>query len=152
MIKKLFAPGNDSALTSFALLLLRLWLGLTLLLNHGLDKLQHFGETAPKFFDPFHIGPTPSFALVVFAEVVGSALLALGLLTRFAALTLVVNFSVAFFLFHKEAMGGPKNGELAFIYLAGFVALFFAGGGKFSVDKPLFGKSGKSASSQPKKN
>lgn len=152
MIKKLFAPGNDSTPTSFALLVLRLWLGLTLLLHHGLDKLDHFSEMAPKFFDPLHIGSTPSFALVVFAEVVGAALVAIGLLTRFAALTLVINFSVAFFLFHKQAMSGPKSGELAFIYLAGYVALFIAGGGKFSMDKALFGKSGKAPSSQPKKN
>jgi putative oxidoreductase len=151
MIKKIFAPGNDSALTSFGLLVLRLWFGLTLLLHHGLDKLNHFSETAPKFFDPLNIAPTPSFALVVFAEVVGSALVAIGLLTRFAALTLVINFSVAFFLFHKQAMSGPKSGELAFIYLAGFAALLFAGGGKFSVDNCLFGKSAKSSSSQPKK-
>ncbi len=152
MIKKLFAPGNDSALTSFGLLMLRLWFGLTLLLHHGLDKLNHFSAMAPKFFDPLHIGPTPSFALVVFAEVVGSALVAIGLLTRFAALTLVINFSVAFFLFHKQAMSGPKDGELAFMYLACFVALLFAGGGKFSLDKALFGKSSsKSPSSQPKK-
>lgn len=152
MMKKLFAPGNDSALTSFGLLVLRLWFGLTLLLHHGLEKLAGFSKTAPTFFDPFHIGSTTSFALVVFAEVGCAALVAIGLLTRFAALSLVINFSVAFFLFHKQAMSGPKSGELAFMYLAAFAALLFAGGGKFSMDKPLFGKSSsKFTSSQPKK-
>ena len=34
------------------------------------------------------------------------------------------------------------SGELAFIYLAGYVALLIAGGGKFSLDKALFGKGG----------
>ena len=152
MIKKLFAPGNDSALTSFGLLVLRLWFGLTLLLYHGLDKLNHFSKTAPTFFDPFHIGSTTSFALVVFAEVGCAALVAIGLLTRFAALSLVINFSVAFFLFHKQAMSGARSGELAFMYLAAFAVLLFAVGGKFSLDKALFGKSSsKFSSSQPKK-
>jgi uncharacterized membrane protein YphA (DoxX/SURF4 family) len=54
-------------------------------------------------------------------------------------------------MFHKEAIDGPKSGELAFIYLAGFAALFFTGAGKLSLDKMLFGKPGKSPSSQPKK-
>jgi putative oxidoreductase len=146
MVKKLFAPGNDSALTSLGLLALRLWLGLTMLLNHGLVKLAHFSNIAPKFFDPLHIGSTQSLALVVFAEVVGSALLVLGLWTRFAALTLVIDLAVAFFLFHKGALSGSGSGELAFIYLAGFVALFLAGGGRFSADKALFGKGGSSHS------
>jgi putative oxidoreductase len=149
MIKKLFAPGNDSTLTGFGLLMLRLALGLAMLFNHGLDKLNHFSDHADKFPDPLGIGSVPSFALVTFAETAGAVLLALGLLTRFAALTLVIDLGVAVFMVHKAASGG---GELAFVYLAGYVALFFAGGGKFSLDKALFGKSGKIPSSQPKKN
>jgi uncharacterized membrane protein YphA (DoxX/SURF4 family) len=31
-------------------------------------------------------------------------------------------------------------GELAFIYSAGYAALLIAGGGRFSVDKAVFGK------------
>jgi len=144
MMKKLFAPGNDSALTSLGLLVLRLWLGLTMLLNHGWGKLNHFSNMAPKFFDPFHIGSTASFSLVVFAEVGAAALLAIGLLTRFAALTLMIDLGVAFFLFHKMALSGPGSGELAFIYLAGFAALFVAGPGKISADRVFFGKTAKS--------
>jgi putative oxidoreductase len=150
MIKKLFAPGNDSTLTSFGLLALRLWLGLAMFFNHGLDKLANFSEHAAKFPDPFGIGHAPSLALVTFAETAGAMLLALGLLTRFGALTLVIDLAVAFFMVHKSALSGQGSGELAFIYLAGYVALLIAGGGKFSVDKALFGKG--AGSSQPKKN
>lgn len=147
MIKKLFAPGRDSALTSLGLLVLRLWLGLAMFLNHGLDKLAHFEAPAAKFPDPLGLGATPGLALVTFAETAGAVLLALGLLTRFAALTLVIDLAVAVFMVHKAASGG---GELAFVYLAGYVALLIGGGGKFSVDKALFGKGGNSG--QPKKN
>ncbi|HEY5233356.1 MAG TPA: DoxX family membrane protein [Verrucomicrobiae bacterium] len=148
MLKKFFAPGNDSALTSFGLLALRLSLGLAILFNHGLDKLSHFSAHAAKFPNPLGIGSAPSLALVTFAESGGAVLLALGLLTRFAALTLVIDLGVAVFMVQKAASGA---GELAFVYLAGYAAVLFAGGGKFSVDNCLFGKSAKSPSSQSKK-
>lgn len=138
MIKKLFAPGNDSCLTSAGLLALRLWLGLTMLLHHGLDKAENFDKYATMFPDPLGIGVKPGLALVAFAETVGALLLALGLLTRFGALTLAIDMAVAVFMVHKNLQAG----ELAFIYLAGFVALLIAGGGKFSVDKVIFGKGG----------
>src|SRR4051812_8264687 len=96
MFSKLFSPGEDSSLTSFALLTLRLWLGLTIFLNHGIGKLKAFDSMAPSFADPFKLGHTASFALVVFAEVVASALVAAGLLTRLGALVLVVNMATAF--------------------------------------------------------
>ena len=147
MIKKLFAPGNDSALTSLGLLALRLWLGLAMLFNHGLDKLAHFDKYTAKFPDPLGIGVTPGLALVTFAETFGAMMLAFGLLTRFAALTLVIDLSVAFVLVHKSVSGA---GELAFIYTAGYVTLLIAGAGRFSADKLMFGKSAKSGWGQSK--
>jgi putative oxidoreductase len=138
MVKKIFAPGHDSVLTSVALLVLRLWLGLTMLFEHGLVKVNHFSDDAPYFPDPFHIGRNLSMGLCTFAETAGAILLVLGLITRFGALTLVIDLSVAFFMVHKTL----ASGELAFIYLAGYVALLIAGGGKFSLDKALFGKGG----------
>ncbi len=107
-------------------------------LNHGLDKLDHFRVMSSKFPDPLGIGPAPSLALVTFAETAGAVLLALGLLTRFAALTLVIDLGVAFIMVHKAVTG---MGELAFIYSAGYFCLLLAGGGRFSMDKALFGKS-----------
>ena len=140
MLKKLFAPGNDSLCTNLALLILRLWLGLTMLLNHGLGKLTGFSTLAPKFGDPLGLGPTFSLALVVFAEFFASILLALGLVTRFASLVLVTNMSVAFFLAHHAKLSGDHNGEVAFIYLSGYVVLLIAGGGRFSLDRSLFAR------------
>ena len=95
MIKKIFAPGNDSTLTSFALLVLRLWLGVTMLLHHGIDKINNFSVYATKFPDPIGIGVKPGLALVTFAETAGALLLALGLLTRFGALYGTLRTSVA---------------------------------------------------------
>ena len=143
MLKKIFAPGNDSALTNLALLVMRLWLGSAMFFNHGLDKLVHFDAIAPNFPDPLGIGHQVSLALVLFAEVVGAALVVIGLLTRFAALTLVIDMLVAFLMVHQTGLNGQDNSELAFVYLSGFVVLLIAGGGMISLDVVVFGKSHK---------
>lgn len=140
MIKKIFAPANNSWSADLALLSLRLWIGLSMLLNHGADKLKHFGEVAPNFPDPLGIGHSASLALVVFAEFFASLLLVLGLVTRWSALVLAIDMAVAFVGVHKGALSGQGNGELAFLYLMGYVALLLAGPGCISADKLLFGK------------
>jgi putative oxidoreductase len=143
MFKILFSPSQDSALTNLGLLVMRLWLGSAMFFNHGIEKLTHFKDTASGFPDPLGIGQSVSLALVMFAEVVGSLLLIMGLLTRFAALLLVIDLFVAFLMVHQSAMSGKNSGELAFIYLSGFVFLLITGGGMISLDMVAFGKSNK---------
>lgn len=121
--------------SDLALLLLRLWLGLSMLLLHGWGKLTGFSSLASKFPDPLGVGSQISLSLAVFAEVACAALLIVGFLTRFAALMLTVTMAVAFFLQHKMALSGAASGELAFIYLAGFLAILLAGGGKFAFER-----------------
>ena len=140
IVRCLFAPEASGPLTTKALLVLRLWLGLTILLNHGWDKLAHFSEKADKFPDVTGLGSAVSLGLAVFAEFFCGALLVLGLLTRFAALMLSITMGVAFSMAHKFALSGPRSGELAFIYLAGFVAILIAGPGGCSADACLFRK------------
>lgn len=144
MFKKLFIPSNDSDLTHMALLVARLWFGLTMLFNHGFDKLAHFNDIVGTFPDPLRFGPEASLILVIMAEVVGSLLLTVGLLTRVAAAVLVIDMFVAFLMVHKTALNGQGSGELAFLYLAGFIVLLIAGGGLFSLDTVAFKKSGRS--------
>lgn len=139
-MKKLFAPGNDSTLTSLALLILRLWFGLTMMLHHGLDKIVHFSDYAPKFVHFIGLSQNVSLSLTIFAEFFCSALLVLGLITRFGALVLIINMSVAFVMVHKMALSGPMPGEPAFVYLGVYVTLLLAGPGKFSLDKMIFGR------------
>lgn len=143
MLNKIFAPGTNSFWANAGLLVMRTWLGATILLNHGLGKLTGFGKLSGGFPDPFGIGHPASLVLVVFAEFFAAGLLVFGLVTRFAALVLCINMTVAFVYAHKAALSGDHSGELAFIYLAGFFTLLIAGGGSFSVDKALF-KSGSS--------
>lgn len=126
--------------SDLGLLLLRLWLGLSLLILHGWTKLSGFQQMSGKFPDPLGIGTKASLSLAVFGEVVGSILIVLGLFTRFAALSSALTMGVAFLFVHRTVLKGPMNGELAFIYMGGFLALFLAGPGRFAVD----GSSGKS--------
>ena len=148
MFKKLFVPSDDSDLTSMALLVARLWFGLTMLFNHGFEKLAHFNDIVGTFPDPLGFGQEASLVLVILAEVLGSLLLTVGLLTRLAASVLVIDMFVAFLMVHKTAMSGQSSGELAFLYLAGYIALLIAGGGLFSLDTVAFAKSGLSRAQQ----
>jgi putative oxidoreductase len=140
MFKKLFVPSEDSDLTHMALLVARLWFGLTMLFNHGLVKLTHFNEMVGNFPDPLRLGQEASLILVVVAEVLGALLLAVGFMTRIAAAVLVVDMFVAFLMIHKGGMSEQGGGELAFLYLAGYIMLCIAGGGLFSMDTVAFAK------------
>ena len=69
-----------------------------------------------------------------------TTLLILGLFTRLAALGSAFTMGVAFFLVHKAQLSGPDSGEMGLLYLGGFVALFIAGGGRFSCDARMGAK------------
>jgi putative oxidoreductase len=140
LANKVFAPESAGFKIDFALLTLRVWAGLSILLLHGLDKLNNFAELKSSFPDALGIGPMPNLVLALFAEVFCAALLVLGLLTRFAALCLAVTMFAAFALVHNMALTGDNDGELAFMYLAGFVVILLAGPGRFSADACLFSK------------
>lgn len=115
------------------LFVLRLAVGASML-THGIPKLQMLfagGEIA--FPDTLGIGTFWTLALVVFAEVVCSGLLILGILTRLSSIPLVINMAVAFFVIHGPDPFGKK--ELAFFYLLFYVTLLIFGGGKFALDR-----------------
>ena len=152
MFKKLFIPSDDSDLTSMALLVARLWFGLTMLFNHGFYKLAHFTDLAGTFQDPLGFGHEASLILVIMAEVGGALLLTVGLFTRLAAAVLVIDMFVAFLMVHKSELNGQGGGELAFLYLAGYVMLVIAGGGLFSLDTLAFKKTGRSHLQQKDEN
>ncbi|MDR3460396.1 MAG: DoxX family protein [Verrucomicrobiae bacterium] len=143
MLKKIFLPSDDSDLTSMAIFVARLWFGLAMLFNHGFTKLANFSDLAGTFPDPLGMGHELTLGLVIFAEVLGALLLTVGLFTRLAAVVLVIDMFVAFLMVHKTELTGQNNGELAFLYLAGYVILLIAGGGLFSLDTVIFAGRGR---------
>ena len=127
---------SDSAF-SFAILILRLGLGMIMLVTHGYDKLRHSSKYAAGFSDPFHLGSRVSLSMDIFAEFFCSCLIILGLFTRLACIPLIIAMSVALFnAHHGDAFG---NGERSALFLTGYIALLFVGPGKVSIDK-LIGK------------
>ncbi len=120
--------GND-----INALVLRVVLGLAMFYGHGLGKWKMlFGEGEIQFADPIGIGVTFSLILAVFAEVICSFLIVGGLLTRYAIIPLIATMAVAAFVVNSGQAFGKI--ELPLIYLAGFVAIFFIGSGRFSLD------------------
>lgn len=126
-----FLPRSYDA----GLLVLRLWYGLMLFFNHGLSKLTHFSAMSTRMPDPLHIGHEPSLILAVIGEVLCSWLVVIGLATRWAALYIVIELGIAFFLVHHLKLSGPGSGELAYTYIGAFLVLLIAGGGRYSVDR-----------------
>lgn len=135
-MKKLFSTNVSDTALSTALFILRVGAGSLIMIQHGLDKLQHFAQKSPKFADPFGIGPTASYSLVLFAEFFCAAFIILGLFTRLAAVPLVIAMGVALFIAHKGQFFGA--GENAGIYLVCFLAVLFAGPGRASLDKMIW--------------
>lgn len=131
-MKRLFSTRCSDNSFTFATLMLRLGAGSLMMINHGLDKLMHFAQKAPRFADPFNIGHTTSLSLVVFAEFFCAAFIILGLFTRLAAIPLIIAMGVALFMAHKGQFFG--EGESAAIYLTCFIVLLFTGPGKISLD------------------
>src|SRR6476620_6609574 len=132
-MKKIFSTNVSDNAFSFSAFILRVGVGSLMMIQHGLDKLMHFAQKAPKFADPFHIGSTTSLSLVVFAEFFCAAFVILGLFTRLACIPLIISMSVALFSEHKGQFFGM--GESAGIFLTCFLALLFTGPGKVSLDR-----------------
>lgn len=133
LLKLDFIPRN----ADLALLVLRLWLGLSMFILHGMGKFQNFATLSGSFPDPLKVGSATSLSLALLAEFAGSILLMVGAFTRFASLLLIVTMSVAAFIIHKATFSGESSGELALLYLAGYVTLFIAGGGRFALDERI---------------
>ena len=127
-----FIPLN----TDLALLLLRLWLGFSLFLRHGIEKFSHFSAMEQHFPDPLHVGAGVSLSFALISDGICSVLVMAGLFSRVAALVIVLNLLVVFITMHHLTFG-EDHAELVYLYLGGFLALLVAGPGKISLDHKL---------------
>lgn len=136
MILKTTSIGNYTLTAHFWLMCLRILVG-AFILTHGYPKLIHlFSGNAIEFTDPFGLGASFTFGLVVFAEFLCGVFIILGLFTRLASIPLIITMVFAF-LHHSPDPFAVK--EKALLYLLIFITLFVFGGGKFSLDA-LIGK------------
>jgi putative oxidoreductase len=120
--------------TPTAVAILRIGAGL-LFMQHGLQKL--FGLFGGFGGTPGATAPLASLMGVAgVLELVGGAMLILGLFVRPVALILAVEMIVAYVKSHQPQGGMPiqNGGELALVYALIFVFLAARGAGPFSVD------------------
>jgi putative oxidoreductase len=120
----------------YGLLALRLTAAIPLFLKHGTEKLFRFQHMMGFFPDPLHLGPLPSLLFATLADGICSALIMIGLATRWAALICFINIFVALVFVHHFVIFGPKgdHGEMMLLYLAAMATLFLTGAGKLSAD------------------
>lgn len=118
----------------YALSLLRVMAGL-LYLAHGTQKL--FGYPAPSEYGQAPLASLMGFAGVL--ELVGGALIVVGLFTRAAAFLLAGMMAVAYFMVHAPMGFHPilNHGELAVLFCFVFLLFSVAGGGPWSLDRVL---------------
>jgi len=119
-----------SAWAPRVLSILRIAAGL-LILQHGTTKLLGFPATE---MSGIGIGNMPGAAGIF--ELVGGALIVIGLFTRPAAFVLSGMTAVAYWLVHAPQSFFPliNGGELAALYCFVFLYLACAGAGPWSVD------------------
>ena len=130
-MKKLLSTRYSAGSVNTGMLFLRISLGL-LMMVHGYQKLVNFNEMKSTFMNFLGLGSLVSLCLVIFAEFFCSILITVGLFTRLAAIPLIITMLVALFMAHNHDFTG--KGEMATIYLSGYVAILFIGPGKISFD------------------
>lgn len=114
------------------LLILRVGIGGMMLFAHGWPKLANFTNLSGVFPDPIGLGSTLTLTLAVFTEFFCAIALILGILTRWVSIPLLITMLVAAFIHH--ANDPWKTQEFALLYAVPFLAFFFTGGGKYSLD------------------
>jgi putative oxidoreductase len=151
MKKFLFDCGTRDATASLGFLALRAMVGLMMLVGHGIPKIQSFqailkkGFYQPDVFPLSLMSPQVSLLMLIGAEVVASALLVLGLMTRPAAFVFGFAMVVAAFGAHaadpwfSAGAGGSK--ELALMYLIPVIVIILSGAGGYSLDAAIYKES-----------
>ena len=133
---KFFSSKINSSAVDLALLVLRVVAG-SAMLTHGIPKLIKLFTVRPIVFaNPVGLGVVPSMMLSTFAEFACAILIILGLFTRLAAIPLVINFTVIFFVVHQALPFAGK--ELPLLFLVIFFSILLSGGGRYSLDRRLF--------------
>lgn len=115
------------------MLLVRLFIGISMILLHGLPKIEKYFEGGEiQFFDFLGIGVTATLILAIIIEIGCSILIMLGLFTRIAAVLLIFTMLVAAFGSHFS--DGFKIMESSLLYLTVYALIWAFGPGDFSVD------------------
>ena len=137
-MRNLFRVDQGSNGIHAALLLARLGIA-ALMLTHGIPKMVMLFSAAPlQFPGMFGMSPELSLGLAVFAEVICSILLIVGMGTRLAVLPLITTMLIALIFVHAADPFAKQ--EPAIYYLLVYLTLLLSGAGKYSLDYLLQAK------------
>ena len=117
------------------LLLGRLIMGFSLLLAHGIGKVPPDPGFATRVGEMGFPAPMLFAWLAAIAETVGAFLIAIGLLTRPAALYVTGHFMFVVLVAHSGDSFSDR--ERAFLFMTFALIFLFTGAGRFSVDALL---------------
>lgn len=132
--------GTGYTPADWGLAVIRVVVGVVFLM-HGWQKLSGGIGGVEQFFSSLSV-PAPGLMapLVTFVEIIGGIALIAGVLTRLAALLLVVDMLVALFIFHlpNGFFVSPNGGyELVLLLAAACLGLALAGPGALAIDNLL---------------
>lgn len=130
-MKSLFSVKYSDAAFNIGMLIPRVFLGLVLM-NHGYQKLINFSGLKHHFMNFLHLGSITSLVLIIFAEFFCGSLLVLGLITRLAAIPVLIGMGVVFFIASNGNLFA--EGERGGIYMAMTFLILLVGPGRISMD------------------
>lgn len=134
-MKKILTTEHKTINTDIALLIARAAIA-GFMLVHGLPKMENlFSDDPTAFANVLGMGQELSLGLTVFAEVICSLLILLGLGTRLAVIPLIITMLVAVFYIHGADPFVKQ--EMGLHYLLIYVVLLLMGSGRYSLDNFL---------------
>ena len=129
-------PGGLDGTTAIAVLILRVFVGVAILL-HGYLKLGQIPTFSAKFNLPVSVG-----GVVVLSQVIGGGMLVAGLLTRLACLVVGLTMvgAISKCIARGERFVDPEHHswESAGFYLMSLMVIAMLGPGEYSLDRWLF--------------
>lgn len=134
----LFGVEHHTRITDIGLLILRVFAGLALALAHGWGKIPPSEGFIGMIGGMGFPAPVLFAWLAALAEFGGGLLIALGLLTRPAAVFVAAHFVIVSFVVHAGDTFGDR--ELALFFLVTAVFFAMAGAGRYSADAAVHGR------------
>ena len=133
-MKNLNTTGYNKTLLDWALLAIRIFVGLGML-THGFPKLLQLLGGSHDFINFFGIGSKTSLVLAVLAEVLCSLFLILGLFYQICFYSLIITMLVSVFMVHGNDPFAKQ--EMALLYLFHYILIFVADPGSISIDRMI---------------
>ena len=105
----------------------------SMMLFHGIPKIEKLFSLPISFADPLGVGSTTSLILTLIGEVLAPIFIIVGFKTRWASIPAAITMAVSAFVVHADDSFYKK--EKAILYLVCFVTIGLLGPGKYAINK-----------------